>query len=75
MEREIQEARRAALCKRLRETGFQDGEPCDGVTVVCGCCERTLRAIDEAARDANRTLANQAMRDDYRYEQEFFNQG
>ena len=42
-------AMRMALCKRLRETGMQDGAPCDGDMVQCGCCDRTVKAMIAAA--------------------------
>lgn len=45
IEAEGRTAMRKALCKRLRETGMQAGDPCDGDTVQCGCCDRTISAI------------------------------
>ena len=54
----IKKAMRIALCKRLRETGMQqvEGEqfPCDGDMVLCGCCDRTIDAIEAARKSETR---------------------
>ena len=43
-----QRAARMALCKRLRATGMQSDDPCDGDIVQCSCCQRTIEAIAKA---------------------------
>lgn len=42
---------RKALCARLRETGMQSADPCDGETIICGCCDLTITRILAALED------------------------
>ena len=52
-ERDIRDAMRQALCRRLRVTGLQTLEPpCDGRIVKCGICDRTVEAMLDAGRQA-----------------------
>lgn len=55
---QIKTAMRVALCKRLRETLVQETDrgqiACNGDTVQCGTCDRTIEAIEEARKAETR---------------------
>ena len=52
MDERIKTAQRKALCARLRNTGLQSGEECDGDIVQCGICDRTIDEINRATAAA-----------------------
>ena len=57
------EAMVVALCARLRATGLQQPAnviECDGKTTVCGCCNRTVDAMIDAANTEARIADTEA---------------